>query len=74
MTIYKCPSCNAPMVYNSATRQLTCEYCNTKVPIEEADRLKTESKETADDFQYEVNESQTQQNDASGCAKCAKNR
>lgn len=72
MTIYKCPSCNAPMVYNSATRQLTCEYCNTKVPIEEADRLKTESKETADDFQYEVNESQTQQNDASGAQNAQK--
>lgn len=49
MVIYKCPTCGANMVFNSETQQLTCDYCETSVPIEQANDLKRE--ETSEEAQ-----------------------
>ena len=31
---YKCPCCNAGLVFSSEAQQLTCEYCDNSFDIE----------------------------------------
>ena len=30
---YKCPNCDAPMVFGSETQKMTCEYCGSSFDV-----------------------------------------
>ena len=32
---YKCPSCNASMVFDSKSQHMKCPYCDTEMTVEE---------------------------------------
>ena len=35
---YKCPSCNASMVFDSKSQHMKCPYCDTEMTVEEFQR------------------------------------
>lgn len=37
--IYKCPGCNADMKFDANTQMLKCEYCDTELTVEAAEKL-----------------------------------
>lgn len=38
VTEYKCPSCNASMVFDSKSQHMKCPYCDTEMTVEEFQR------------------------------------
>lgn len=44
---YKCPSCNASMVFDSKSQHMKCPYCDTEMTVEEFQR--TQKSEDTDD-------------------------
>ena len=45
---YKCPSCNASMVFDSKSQHMKCPYCDTEMTVEEFQRTqKSEDTQTA---------------------------
>lgn len=61
---YKCPCCNAGLVFGGQVQQLTCEYCDNTFDID-AVRKYSESTETqnVDNFSWEAEEKQEWSND-----------
>ena len=44
---YKCPSCNASMVFDSKSQHMKCPYCDTEMTVEEFQRTqKSEDTQT----------------------------
>lgn len=51
---YKCPCCNAGLVFGNNTQKLTCEYCGNTFDIDTVRAFQeSESKKTIEEFQWE---------------------
>jgi len=56
---YKCPCCNAGLVFGSQVQQLTCEYCDNTFDIDTVRAYnESESNQTSDDFSWEAEKKQ----------------
>ena len=49
---YKCPNCSAPLVFNSKTQKMTCEFCGSSYTIEELQALGQEEVQDSGDAQF----------------------
>lgn len=64
---YKCPSCGAAMGFDGDTGTLHCEYCGTKVPVEEMEQ--TLEKEEYETLEPE-GEAETEEFKVYHCSSC----
>ena len=56
---YKCPCCNAGLVFGSHVQQLTCEYCDNTFDIDTVRAFnESEDADAADEFTWEKEEKQ----------------
>ena len=64
---YKCPSCNASMVFDSKSQHMKCPYCDTEMTVEEFQRTQKseDTQTTGNQFkrQLVLNETGQWQND-----------
>lgn len=75
---YKCPSCNASMVFDSKSQHMKCPYCDTEMTVEEFQRTQksedtqTTGKSISNDNWYSMSTGQWQNNELNGmCASTA---
>ncbi len=59
---YKCPNCNAPLVFNPKSGEMSCEYCGTEFSAEDTkeyiDAIESEKSEESTEWEnYEKDES-----------------
>ena len=54
---YKCPCCNAGLVFSGDTQQLTCEYCDNTFDIDTVKAF-NESQDNSEEFQWEASNAQ----------------
>lgn len=66
---YKCPGCGASMVYDEGTNCMVCEYCGTKVPVEQAKEESEASKRQSSETQN-VQKQQMEGVKAYHCPNC----
>ena len=45
---YKCPCCNAGLVFGGDTQQLTCEYCNNTFDVDTVKAFNLEERQNAE--------------------------
>ena len=56
---YKCPCCNAGLVFGSHVQQLTCEYCDNTFDIDTVRAFnESEAADAADEFTWDAEEKQ----------------
>ncbi|MBQ7370755.1 MAG: hypothetical protein IJW67_02530, partial [Blautia sp.] len=36
---YKCPNCSAPLIFNSKTQKMTCDFCGSSYTLEELQEI-----------------------------------
>lgn len=81
VTEYKCPSCNASMVFDSKSQHMKCPYCDTEMTVEEFQRTQksedtqTTGKSISNDNWYSMSTGQWQNNELNGmrvysCQSC----
>ncbi len=51
---YKCPCCNAGLVFHDDTQQLKCDYCDNTFEIESVRAFNESQAESTEDFHWEV--------------------
>ncbi len=64
---YKCPSCDAGLVFDGQSQQLICEYCGNSYPLEEIQALQGREAQTPQSWEQEEQE----QLNAFRCPSCA---
>ena len=78
---YKCPSCNASMVFDSKSQHMKCPYCDTEMTVEEFQRTQksedtqTTGKSISNDNWYSMSTGQWQNDELNGmrvysCQSC----
>lgn len=50
---YKCPCCNAGLVFGSNTQQLTCEYCGNTFDIDTVKAFNDSGEQNTEEFQWD---------------------
>ena len=81
VTEYKCPSCNASMVFDSKSQHMKCPYCDTEMTVEEFQRTQksedtqTTGKSISNDNWYSMSTCQWQNDELNGmrvysCQSC----
>ena len=56
---YKCPCCNARLVFGNETQQLTCEYCDNRFDIETVKAYnESETQQESEEFTWGEAQSQ----------------
>ena len=63
---YKCPCCDAGLVFGDETQQLTCEYCGNTFDLDTVKAFSDSQQQTQDSFTWEENQTSTWSEDEQG--------